>query len=357
MRIIPIKDIGLMTRFLLSQKPNQFLQSYEWGEFQKSLGRPIERLYIVDEEIAPAEEPVQESILAAMLAVIMPLPYHRSYLYLPRGPIVYLEVPVPDQNDMWRSMSTQMEEYAKKHKALFLRMDPAIDRGNRADLRAVMTNHYPVEYLSSSVQPDTTLILDLSPDAESILNSMAQKTRYNIRLAEKKGVRVTRTSAVDAVEDFWKLLSQTAERDGFSPHPKDYYAKMMEAMAGDWDDAERCRIQFFKAELKGQLLAMNMMCRFGDTVTYLHGASSNEGRNAMAPHLLQWEAIKDAKTAGATRYDFWGVAPTNNPKHPWAGITRFKKGFGGTVEQYWGTVDIVYHSFWYVAYSLLKKFK
>ncbi len=358
MKLVQNNDPNLITQFVQAQSQNQFLQSYDWGEFQKKLGRTIYRFIVVDEEVAPIEEPTKESILGSLLIVKMPLPKGRSYYYIPRGPIVYLQTPVPDQNEMWQTIvRTLKKEFIKKDKALFLRVEPGINKKEKTDLRSILTSKYPVEYLPKTNQPETTLVLNLEPSQEELLNSMHQKTRYNIRLAEKKGIEITSGWAKKDADDFWQLLQQTAERDRFTPHPKDYYFKMIETLGGPWEVADASHVKLYRANYQGKTLAMNIMMSFGDTATYLHGASSNEGRNLMAPYLLQWQAIKDAKARKAKYYDFWGIAPTDNPKHPWAGITRFKKGFGGEVIRYWGMADIVYHSIWYLAYQTFRKFK
>ncbi|MDD5567218.1 MAG: peptidoglycan bridge formation glycyltransferase FemA/FemB family protein [Patescibacteria group bacterium] len=356
MILVQNPDLKILSQFISAQRPNQFLQSLDWGEFQRKLGRNIYWFIVVDEDVAPPEAPTQEAILASLLLIKMPLRAGFSYYYCPRGPLVYLEVPIPDQNEMWQTIVKSLKKkYAVNDKVLFLRIDPAVSQAEKADLRSILSSRFPVEYLNKSIQPDTTLMLDLNQSEEVLINAMHQKTRYNIRLAEKKGLKISIGWSAKDVADFCKLIQDTSQRDKFKPHTDKYYQTMVETFGGEWDTKEKCRIKIYRAEYQGQTLAMNLMLRFGDTVTYLHGASSNDDRNLMAPYLLQWQAIKDAKAAGASHYDFWGIAPTDDPKHPWAGLTRFKKGFGGKIIRYWGTADIVYHSLWYIFYGLAKK--
>ncbi len=356
MLLLTTEDSALINKFVQAQRPNQFLQSYDWGEFQKTLGRKIYRWLIIDEEASPAEEPTVESIIGSALAVKMPLTRGRSYYYIPRGPVVYTETPVPDQNEMWRTFIKALDkEYIKKDKILFLRIEPAMSKDEKTDLRSILTSRYPVEPQKKAVQPSTTLLLDLTLSQDKLLSEMHQKTRYNIRLAEKKGVQITTGWDKKDAEEFWKLLETTSKRDDFRTHPKEYYMKMIETLGGNWETLDAAHVKLYRASLNGITLAMNLMMSYGDTVTYLHGASSNEGRNLMAPYLLQWQAIKDAQAKKAKYYDFWGIAPTDSPNHPWAGLTRFKKGFGGKQVDYWGVSDVVYHSIWYVAYKLFKK--
>lgn len=278
---------------------SNFLQSNEWAEFQKKLGRQIWRL-------------------DNTLAIKYPLPFGQSYLYCPAGPVGDVE---------------KLKELAKREKVVFLRVEP---RTGKIDL----TNFIE----TTPVQPKQTLILDLSKSEKELLNSFHPKTRYNIRLAEKKGVKVEIKK--DATV-FWRLIEQTAKRDNFSSHSKDYYSKLIES---DF-------VKIFAAEYQGKILAANLVVFFGDTATYLHGASADEDRNLMAPHLLQWSAIKEAKKSGCDYYDFWGVAPTNQPDHSWAGITRFKEGFGGQRIDYAGTWDLPIKRGWYMLYGTIKRMR
>jgi len=176
---------------------------------------------------------------------------------------------------------------------------------------------------------------------------MHQKTRYNIRLAEKKGVIVKKiNNNKKAIDVFWKLIEKTSQRDGFTPHSKKYYAQMLELE----------NFNLWTAEYQNNILVANIVVNFGDTITYLHGASSNKDRNVMAPHLLQWEQIKWAKERGFKIYDFWGIAKEDSQNDKWLGFTRFKKGFGGQEKRLPGTFDLVYNQKIYRVYNFFKKF-
>ena len=189
---------------------------------------------------------------------------------------------------------------------------------------------------------------------------MHPKTRYNIRLAERKGVAVCEEK--DA-EVFWRLNQETAARDQFKSHSKEYYKKMLA-----FDFAHQ-----LTAEYQGQPIASNILIHSGDTMTYLHGASSQTRREAMAPYLLQWRGMELAWRLGRTKYDLWGVAPEvemGNEKreermiacfhnycwdaeHKWGGITRFKVGFGGEPVLYGEAADVVLQSWKYKMYRLM----
>jgi lipid II:glycine glycyltransferase (peptidoglycan interpeptide bridge formation enzyme) len=178
---------------------------------------------------------------------------------------------------------------------------------------------------------------------------MKPKTRYNIRLAERKGVKVRISEDAEAL---YSLLTKTAGRDkGYTPHPEDYYQKML-ATLGPKD-----LVKIFVAEYQGQPLAAVLVSFFGEVAIYLHGGFDESQRNLMAPYLCQWEAIKYAKLKNCHYYDFWGVAETDDPKDGWAGITRFKDGFGGEKIVLPGSYDLILNSFWYHIFSMVAKIK
>jgi lipid II:glycine glycyltransferase (peptidoglycan interpeptide bridge formation enzyme) len=201
--------------------------------------------------------------------------------------------------------------------------------------------------LVHQVPPKATLVIDLAKNEEVLLQEMHEKTRYNIRLAERKGVVAQQVSVQEGFEKFWALMRDTARRDAIGIHAKAYYRKMLEIAQG-----EEPTTHLFLAQLADAPLAAALLVVSGDTATYLHGGSSSAQRNLMAPYVLQWRMMQFARARGMRWYDMWGIAPSTTEKltnrktdeqnrHPWAGITRFKMGFGGEVREGAGTFDIV----------------
>lgn len=182
----------------------------------------------------------------------------------------------------------------------------------------------------ADVQPPDTVILDLSDD-ETLLAKMHKKTRYNIRLAEKKGVAVEK-AGVGALTEWYALYRETAARDKISIHSEQYYRDLF----GHAPD-----LSLWLARYEGRLLAGNIVLIHGKQSVYLYGASSNEHRNLMAPYALQWAALRDARDKGAAAYDLFGIPPTDDPAHPMHGLYRFKTGFGGARVHRHGTWDFV----------------
>jgi len=321
--------------FILANSPESFLQSFEWGGFQKAVGRKVFRYAVLE----------RGKILAVSSAVEHKLPLGLKYWYLPRGPII-AGAEGAEQSAVLDFFLKYLKIEAKAEGAIFVRMDPAAEKSERE-----IWDKLDLKNVAGSVQPKDTLVLDLEKSEEELLSEMKPKTRYNIRLAEKKSVEVFwKGLDENNFEEFWKLIGETSARDGIVSHNKDYYRKMLETL-GERGDL-KCRLYFAKYE--DLYIAANIVLLFGDYAVYLHGASSNSFRNLMAPYLLQWRQIRDAKSAAAATYDFWGITVEGeNPK--WAGITRFKKGFGGREVSYVGVYDLPVNKFLYEMYVRFRK--
>jgi len=237
-----------------------------------------------------------------------------------------------------------MREIARKEKSIFLKIDPLA--------------HIPISgapHPASGIQPAETIVLDLVDHTEDeLLAAMHEKTRYNIRLAERRGVIVGRGSLETKEKDFCiflRLLQETAARDGFRTHPRGYYEKLLETQSHDFSN------ELFFAEYNGEVLAAAIVNFYhpeagAASATYLHGASSGRHREVMAPHLLQWRIIREARRRGCAQYDLWGI-----DERRWPGVTRFKRGFGGRAIAYPRSADIVYRPLLYAAYRIARKIK
>ena len=221
---------------------------------------------------------------------------------------------------------------AKEAEVVFLRIEPAEKIGG---------------IKSKDTSPVCTAIVDLNETEDELLAAMHPKTRYNIKVAAKHGVAVgilpaANSGSFDAV---WDLFEETAKRDGFRTHERGYYEKQI----------LMSEIKVFCAEHEGKILAAAIVIFEGDTATYLHGASSNEFRNVMAPYALHWGIMRYAKTHGCAKYDLWGIS--DDPKSGWGGITRFKRGWGGDDLCAPGTFDLPANNFWYSVYRLARRMR
>jgi peptidoglycan pentaglycine glycine transferase (the first glycine) len=333
-QIIETQDKERFNRFLIEQDAS-ILQSWQWGDFQKKLGRKVWRLFLSTNT---------GKTLAAATLIKMPLPRGLSYFYCPHGPVV-AACPTPEK--AWRIFLDKVSDLVAMEKPIFLRVDPMIS----VLPSGVRLENLDFKKLPWEIQPRHTLILDININEDAILHGMRPKTRYNINLAERKGVVVERLTDSRKIKTFWKLMSQTTRRDGFFPHPYIYYTGLIETL-GKENLAE-----MFLASYEFRPLAAALVAYFGRRAWYLHGCSSDVLRSVMAPHLVQWSAIRSAKEHGAQSYDFHGIAPANRPRHPWAGTTRFKKGFGGRETEFVGAYDLPYNKFWYGVYRAVRKLR
>ncbi|MBN1494942.1 peptidoglycan bridge formation glycyltransferase FemA/FemB family protein [Candidatus Peregrinibacteria bacterium] len=278
----------------------------------------------------------------------MPLPRGMCWLYCSRGPAFkdFSQKAVQD-------FLEKVGGLANKEKAIFLRIEPPfiqdVKEGDEYE-KLIKKNGFRIAHASH--QPVATLIIELTQPLEKILADMKQKGRYNIKLAEKKGVKVYRSTDIQKdTEKFYAILKETWNRDEFLGHDKEFYKKMLEVLGSQKHAA------LYMAEYKGEPVCGIITTYFGDTATYYYGASSNKYREVMAPYLVQWTAICDAKKAGYKYYDFFGIAPEGAKKHPWQGVTEFKLKFGGRRIKYVKAREYIFKPLWYRAMKFVKKLK
>lgn len=334
-----IKKKEVWNNFLAGQTTAQFLQSWEWGEFQQAFGRRVWRLGFLENDLLFGAAQVFEHYLGLGL----------SYLYIPRGPIFKTGFLVNEAviQDLVRYLKKEIINYGQ----IFIRLEPVALQKNLVELTRV-----------ASLQPAHTLLLNLSLSEDELLALMHQKTRYNIKLAEKKDLEFKISDSQIKKQDnlFWKLVQETSRRDGIKSHPQKYYQLMEEILNQIGSQVSFSKFYIFSPQIKTPLTA-GLFIGFGDTFTYVHGASSNEQRELMAPYLLQWEAIKYAKQHGFKYYDFDGINPLEQSnfdyRKSWEGISRFKNGFGGIVKNYPGTWEIPLRDKSYKLLKLVKKIR
>lgn len=324
MNFLKIEDQERWNAFLL-EKGGHLLQSYEWGGVKSQFGWRATRVALEE----------GGRIIAGAQLLIRDLPLG-SLAYLPRGPVVD-----PQKGETLRELWVQLHILARQEGSIFLRLEPDWEGGERGPLLEREGFHRAPE----SIQPQSTLAVDIGEDLESILNQMKPKTRYNIRLAERKGV-VVREGREEDLGTFYELLSITGSRERFFVHSERYYLEVWRAFAPQ--GMGRLLLAFYG----DQILAGLMAFAFGHRAYYLYGASSYEHRNLMPNHLLQWEAIRWAKERGCLVYDLWGIPdevgrggePPDFAKRKgglW-GVYRFKRGFGGRVVRTVGAFDYIY---------------
>lgn len=319
--------------FVSQSKNGSFLQSWNWGQLEKKEGKKIWRFISFKDQD-------QKNVNMTMLLVKNSLPLGYSFLYSPMGPVMGLD---NLHLQIGKELMAKIYAISKEEKAIFLRFEPKTDENEKI----------PIGFEKGpAIQPRDTQVLDISKSEDEILAQMHSKTRYNIRLAERKGVsiRISQNNQKD-IDDFYDLVEETSARERIVPHSKEHYQGILSVLGSDM-------AKLFIAEYKNQAIASAIGIFYGNRCVYVHGASSSEFRNLMAPHLMQWEMIKTAKSQNYKYYDFGGIAPDKaDENHPWAGITRFKKSFGGYSEHYLGSIDFPYRQGLYNLYLLRRKLK
>lgn len=307
------------------------LQSPAWGQLKRNFGwTPV--------SIG------QGNTVTQVLFRRLPLGF--SIAYVPKGPVL----PWSDA-DQCCALFAKIHAEAKRRRAIFLKIEPDV---LATDTQAgALTSFLSAANFSpaDAIQPQTTIVVDISSAEDDILAGMKQKTRYNIRLAAKKGVAIRQGNGHD-VAAFYQLSQLTAHRDGFGIHSQRYYQAAYRLFAPD-----NCALLF--AEYQGKPLAALMVFKHNRDAYYFFGASSNEHRNLMPTYLLQWQAICWAKHQGCTRYDLWGIpdkteqtleAEFAERRDGLWGVYRFKRGFGGDIVRSVGAFDYVYNPLLYRLY-------
>ena len=246
------------------------------------------------------------------------------------GGFYYLYGPKIDYNDFKNNF--QSTELAKG--CLFLRLEPWQISETEIRIDGLVP--------SLAVQPRKTVINNLDLAETDLLKAMHSKTRYNVRLAEKKNLKLINDNT--RIGDFIKLLKLTADRDAFRLHNADYYRRLAELDSGF--------IKLFLVEYNNQVLAAGLFCFYKNTITYLHGASANQNRQLMAPYFLHWQIMRQAAVGGFAYYDWYGI-----DERKWPGVTRFKLGFGGELIEYPGAFDYPLQPRLYKLYKLARNLR
>ncbi len=337
---MPVERFGLAEReqwdaFVAAHPQGHLLQSFAWGELKAHFGWEPLRLALVE----------RGNIRAAAQLLLRRWPFF-TIAYVPRGPVVDWT-----DEEAVRVLLQALVETARTRRAVFLRVEP---------------NHpealpFPLETMGfrpgTPVQPQSTLVVALTVDDESLLARMKPKTRYNIRLAMRRGVSVRPARGIEEVPLFYRLLEETARRDRFGIHTLPYY----QAFYRLFNETECARLFF--AEREGQVLAALWAAAFGREAIYMYGASRSEGQEHMPSYLLQWEAMRWARERGCTRYDLWGIPDSvargedpragrreKNVRDGLWGVYRFKQGFGGQLVRTTGAWDLSLHTWIYRLY-------
>lgn len=338
--------------FLRDFPDHHIFQTSSWGELKSSFG--WEAFHVVlDSEISGR--------LGAQI-LLRKLPFGFKFAYIPKGPIS--SVSEPDEIFLLDEFWGEIDKFCLQNKAIFLKLEPDLwEKNRRSGDQEISTK--PVSHFSSiteiqnggvnkispsgfvfsfqNIQPRQTILISLNGDEDRLLARMKQKTRYNIRLALKKGVIVKQCTNISL---FYSLMRQTHQRDRFEIHSLEYYQKAYDLFF------PRGMCVLFIAEYHNEPIAGIMVFASGKRAWYFYGASSDNQRDKMPNYLLQWEAMRWARSMGCVEYDLWGIpdfpidkleSEFNQQEGELWGVYRFKRGFGGKVYRSVCSLDRIYH--------------
>ena len=363
---------------IISRLPNpHFLQSYEWGQVKAKYGwRPLYAVWTDDGRFSIFDTIDHTSLntdhcTAAALILKRQILNKRfakrlSILYTPKGPLL-------DWSDgpLRNRVLNDLQSFARRQGSIFLKMDPDVILGTgvpdgeedtkNPNGRAIMSEleERGWKYSSDQIQFKNTVLIDLTQSEDQMLARMKQKTRYNIRLAEKKGVVLRIGNRYD-LPLLYKMYAETSLRDGFIIRDEGYYNTVWQTFIHEnVGTLKRSNVPTYDlpacepliAEVNGEPVAAIFVFYFGDRAYYVYGMSRNAHREKMPAYLLQWEAMKRAKALGCTVYDLWGAPDVFDQSDSMWGVYRFKEGLGGQVVRTLGAWDYAPSPFWYKMYS------
>lgn len=310
--IAPILDESQWEWFMLRTNPNALFQSWAWGEVGKRMGSVVDRFGIWE-----------GSTLMGIFQTVEVRAKRGSFLHVRHGPVL-----ANDSAKLWKAVVSFLTSEAKKRNVWFVRMNPVVADSPHMQKLVTLVGGRPAAI--HRMDGEQCWVLDLTVPEETLLAGMRKSSRYEIRRADKVGVTIYSTSDPVHIEDFMTLYGHTSSRHGFVPHlgireEFEIFAKRKQAM-------------LYLGKHDNTIISGAIILYYGHQAIYHHGASVPS--QYPVSHAVQWEAIKEAKKRGMNVYNFWGIAPDDSPKHPWRGITVFKKGFGGSEVNYIHAIDI-----------------
>ena len=347
-----------------------FLQTYEWGQVKAKYGwSPLYAVWTENQfSVISDQSSVPDNCIAAALILKRQIIQNGfaarlSVLYSPKGPLLDWT-----NESLRKRVLDDLQSFAKKQGAIFLKMDPDIVLGtgvpdgeedvpeNNGQVVMSELKRRGWGYSSDQIQFRNTVLIDLNPTEEELLARMKQKTRYNIRLAEKKSVSL-RVGMLEDLGMLYKMYAETSVRDGFVIRDEEYYKTVWELfMAGGQSEivnrkSEMPLAEPLIAEVDDEPVAAIFVFYFAGRAYYVYGMSRDKHREKMPTYLLQWEAMKRAKTKGCTVYDLWGAPEVFDESDSMWGVYRFKEGLGGRIVRTLGAWDFAPSPLWYKMYS------
>ncbi|MCL5410758.1 MAG: peptidoglycan bridge formation glycyltransferase FemA/FemB family protein [Patescibacteria group bacterium] len=308
---------------------HSFFQTPEWEQFKLKTG--YEKSYRIND----------------VLVLQRNLPFGRSMLYSPM-------VSKAQIDSVQKEFIAKIREVAKENNAIFYRLELDIPQAQSSKISVLNSQNFAKSF--EEMQPENNWVVDISKEEKDILAVMKQKGRYNIRVAEKNNIKVTSSEKIgEELDIFYGLYSKTGKRKKVTFRGKAYFENLLDILG----KIGYARVYAAKSKINGKdaPLAAAIVIFYNKEALYLYGGSSDEYKNLMAPYLLHWKIMLDAKKRDVERYDFLGIAPTGDQSHPWAGITRFKKQFGGEQLDIAGSYDMIFKPIEYQMFKMAEKIR
>jgi len=338
--ISPPEALAGWDDFVAAHPSGHLLQTTGWGRLKAEVGW--------DWEVVLSGTPEAPQAGALVLYRSLPLKLG-TVAYVPRGPVVAWE----DETTV-KALLMALHRAAQRRRAWACWVEPELPDGHASTAVLLALRYRPPV---RSVQPRRTILVDLTPTEDEILAAMKSKTRYNVRLSQRRGIRV-RQGTLEDIPLFYRLMQETGVRDAFGIHTEAYYRRAYELFA------PRGQVALLLAELEGEPLAGVLAFAVGTKAWYIAGGSSNRHRNLMPTYGVQWAAMQWARARGCTVYDLWGVPDadeeilerefTERRDGLW-GVYRFKRGFGGRLVRYVGLWERSLHPLYPLASALALK--
>jgi lipid II:glycine glycyltransferase (peptidoglycan interpeptide bridge formation enzyme) len=313
----PVTDPNVWEAFIQGQPEANFLQSWHWGEFNSRLGRQVYRQGFFQDG----------RLLGVLLAIVEPARRAR-YLAIPGGPIVDWR-----NKPLVEAAVQEMHRLGKQEHCAFVRVRPQITESQD---HSQLFAQFGFRRAKMHLHAELTSQLDITKTEEELRNEFRKNTRYELKQAKKRGLVVSATADPEAIEEFYNLQLQTAQRHGFIPYGKKFLKEQFKVFS----EANKALLYSAKTS-DGQLIAQAFVIFYNQEAAYHYGASTELGRTEPGAYAIQWEAIKEAKRRGMTRYNFWGVVLPEQTTHRFYGVSVFKRGFKGEDVEYLHARDLV----------------
>lgn len=331
MQFIPMKKIiiqeitekTIWDQFVVENE-GTFLHSWEWGEFNSLLGHTIHRYGIFE----------QNNLVACFLALKITA-RRGTFLFVPHGPIVKKGGNI---SSIFEELITSLKKISREQNCSFVRISPLFE--NTEEYRTLFKRS---GFIAAPMHMHSELcwILDIRPTEELLLSGMRKTTRYLVKQQQKYGIYITKSVSMDDFDQFYSIYRETEKRQKFVGFSKEYLRKECSIFIQSGSGA------FYIAKHNNKPVSTAFIITFGNSGYYHQGATLLDDPKIPSAYVLQWEIIRDLKNNGVSFYNFWGISPSDMPKHPWFGLSQFKRGYGGVEVDYIHAHDLILKpSYW-----------